>query len=168
MSISKMSNTNTETNVWTGTPSQWVGLATYVWCVLLAIVFAVAAVLVHPYFWIGLLLPLLIALAKFLRIKAIRYDLTSQRLKITTGIMDRKEVEIELFRLRDLSTEQGFLQRLVNVGTVQALSSDKDAPAIRLKWVNNPDAVKDQLRTFIMQARQATSTRDIDLTDTAR
>ena len=163
-----MSNTNLETNVWTGTPSQWVGFATYFWCVLLAIVFAVAAVLLHRYFWFGLLLPLLIALAKFLRIKATRYELTSQRLKIYTGIVDRKEVEIELFRLRDLSLDQTLLQRMVNVGTVEALSSDKDAPAIYLKWVNRPDAVKDQLRTYIMQARHATGTRDIDLTDTAR
>jgi membrane protein YdbS with pleckstrin-like domain len=157
-----------ETTVWTGTPSQWVGFGAYFWCVILAIIFAVAAVLVHRFFWFGLLLPLFIALAKFLRIKATRYDLTSQRLKITTGIVDRKEVEIELFRLRDLSLEQGFLQRMVNVGTVEALSSDKDAPAIRLKWVNNPDAVKDRLRTYIMEARRTTGTRDIDLTDTAR
>lgn len=155
-----------ETNVWTGTPSQWVGFGAYFWCVLLALAFAVAAVLLHRYFWFGLLLPLFIALGKFLRIKATRYELTSQRLKIVTGIVDRKEVEIELFRLRDLSLVQGFLQRLVNVGTVEALSSDKDAPAVRLQWVNNPDAVKDKLRTFIMEARRTTGTRDIDLTDT--
>jgi uncharacterized membrane protein YdbT with pleckstrin-like domain len=163
-----MSNADAETQIWTGTPSQWVGFATYFWCVLLAIVFAVAAVLVHHYFWFALLLPLLIAFAKVLRIKSTCYVLTSQRLKIITGIVDRKEVEIELFRLRDLSLEQNFLQRMVNVGTVEALSSDKDAPAVYLKWVNNPDAVKDQLRTYIMQARHASGTRDIDLTDTGR
>jgi membrane protein YdbS with pleckstrin-like domain len=157
-----------EINVWTGTPSQWVGFGAYFWCLLLAIVFAVAAVLLHRYFWFGLLLPLFIAFGKFLRIKATRYELTSQRLKIITGIVDRKEVEIELFRLRDLSLEQGFLQRIANVGTVVALSSDKDAPAIHLQWVNNPDAVKDKLRTFIMEARRTTGTRDIDLTDTGR
>jgi hypothetical protein len=153
-----------ETNIWTGTPSQWVGLGAYFWCVLLAIVFAVAAVLLHRYFWFGLLLPIFIALTKFLRIKATRYELTSQRLKIITGIVDRKEVEIELF----LSLVQNFLQRMVSVGTVEALSSDKDAPAIRLRWVNRPEAVKDQLRTFIMEARRTTGTRDIDLTDTGR
>ena len=157
-----------ETNVWIDTPSQWVGFGAYFWCLLLAIVFAVAAVLLHRYFWFGLLLPLFIAVGKFFRIKATRYELTSQRLKIITGIVDRKEVEIELFRLRDLSVEQGFFQRLANVGTVEAQSSDKDAPAIRLKWVNNPDAVKDKLRTFIMEARRTTGTRDIDLTDTGR
>lgn len=163
-----MSNADAEAQIWTGTPSQWVGFATYFWCMLLAIVFAVAAVLVHRYFWFGILLPLLIVFAKVLRIKSTCYVLTSQRLKIITGIVDRKEVEIELFRLRDLSLEQNFLQRMVNVGTVEALSSDKDATAVYLKWVNNPDAVKDQLRTYIMQARHVSGTRDIDLTDTGR
>ncbi|HTQ37621.1 MAG TPA: PH domain-containing protein [Pirellulales bacterium] len=161
-----MSTAEAETQIWTGNPSQWAGLGTYFWCVLLAIIFGVAAVLVHPYFWLGLLLPLLIAFTKFCRIKATRYTLTSQRLKIYTGIVDRKEVEIELFRLRDLSMDQSFLQRLVNVGTVEALSSDKDAPGIFLRWVNKPDVVKDLLRTHIMQSRQATGTRDIDLTNT--
>jgi membrane protein YdbS with pleckstrin-like domain len=155
-----------ETDVWVDTPSQWVGFGVYFWCILLAIAFAVAAILLHRYFWFGLLLPLLIAVTKFFNIKATRYELTTQRLQIHSGILDRKEIEIELFRLRDLSVEQSFFQRLVNVGTVEAQSSDKDAPAIRLKWVNNPDAVKDKLRTFIMEARRTTGTRDIDLTDT--
>jgi membrane protein YdbS with pleckstrin-like domain len=159
-------NTLVETQVWTGSPSQWVGFAAYFWCVVLAVAFGVAAVLVHRYFWFGLLLPLVIACAKFFRIKSICYVLTSQRLKIITGLVDRKEVEIELFRLRDLSLEQSFLQRMVNVGTVEAASSDKDAPGVRLKWVNNPDAVKDQLRNYIMQARQATGTTDLDMTMT--
>jgi membrane protein YdbS with pleckstrin-like domain len=161
-----MSTNAVENQVWTGSPSLWVGAGTYFLCVVLAIIFAVAAVLWTPYLWLGLLLPLLVAFTKFCRIKATRYTLTSQRLKIYTGIVDRKEVEIELFRLRDLSLEQGFLQRMVNVGTVEALSSDKDAPGIFLKWVNKPDVVKDLLRTHIMQSRQATGTRDIDLTNT--
>ncbi len=162
-----MSTAEPETQVWSGTSSLWSGFGTYFLCVVLAIACAIAAVLWHPYIWLGLLLPLIIAFAKFCRIKATRYTLTSQRLKIYSGIVDRKEVEIELFRLRDLSLDQTFLQRIVNVGTVEALSSDKDAPGIFLKWVNKPDMVKDQLRTYIMQARHATGTRDIDLTNTS-
>jgi membrane protein YdbS with pleckstrin-like domain len=162
-----MSTADAETQIWSDTPSQWAGFGFYFWCVLVAIAVAVAALLVHqPLIWIGLVLPLLVAFTKFLRVKATRYTLTSQRLKIYTGMVDRKEVEIELFRLRDLSLDQTFLQRMVNVGTVEALSSDKDAPGIFLKWVKKPDMVKDQLRTYIMQARRATGTRDIDMTDT--
>jgi membrane protein YdbS with pleckstrin-like domain len=160
------STTMLETQVWTASPSQWVGFGAYFWCVLLAVVIGVASVGLHRYFWFGLLLPVLIGFAKFFRIKSTRYVLTSQRLKIISGIVDRKEVEIELFRLRDLSLEQSFLQRMVNVGTVEAASSDKDAPGIRLKWVNKPEVVKDQLRTYIMQARQATGTTDVDMTMT--
>jgi len=157
-----------ETNVWVGSPSQWVGLAAYFWSLLIAIVFIAAGVLLNRYFLIGLLLPLVMVLIKFLTIKATRYELTTQRLQIHSGIMDRREVEVELFRLRDLSVEQSFLQRLVNVGTVEAQSSDKDAPAVRLTWVNNPEAVKDKLRTYIMQARRATGTTDVDMTMTGR
>jgi membrane protein YdbS with pleckstrin-like domain len=158
----------TETDVWVDSPSQWVGMGAYFWTLLIAIVFMVAGVLLHRYFLIGLLLPVLMVLIKFFSIKATRYELTTQRLQIHSGIMDRKEIEVELFRLRDLSVEQSFLQRLVNVGTVEAQSSDKDAPAVRLTWVNTPEAVKDKRRTYLMQARRATGTTDIDMTMTGR
>lgn len=157
-----------ETDVWVGSPSQWVGVGAYFWTLLIAIVFIAAGVLLHRYFLIGLVLPFIMALIKFFSIKATRYELTTQRLQIHSGIMDRREIEVELFRLRDLSVEQSFLQRLVNVGTVEAQSSDKDAPAVRLTWVNNPEAVKDKLRTYIMQARRTTGTTDVDMTMTGR
>ena len=115
---------------------------------------AVAAVLLHPYLWAGLILPAAIALSKYIRLKSIEYDLTSQRLRITSGLVSRKIVEVELFRIRDLSLEQSFVERLIGIGNIEALSSDKDAEAIHLVGVHHPQDVKEQLRTHVMESRR--------------
>jgi uncharacterized membrane protein YdbT with pleckstrin-like domain len=98
-----------------------------------------------------------------LRIKAIHYHLTSQRLRLTQGFLSRKIVEIELFRIRDLTIEQGFIQRLLTLGTVKAISTDEDAQVILLSGIKDAMKVKENLRTFVMQARKATGTRDMDM-----
>ncbi|HZZ27686.1 MAG TPA: PH domain-containing protein [Pirellulales bacterium] len=155
-----------ERQVWQANPSQWIGFKVYAWCFLFAAVLIAAGVLVHPWFFAGLVLPVLFAFSSLVRIKSIHYSLTTQRLKITAGLVSRRVVEIELFRIRDLSVEQTFLQRMAGIGHVQAISSDKDAQAIHLVGVRHPQDVKEQLRTFVMESRRTTGTRDIDLTNT--
>ncbi len=158
----------TETQVWTGNPSQWVGFATYFWCVLLAIVFAVAAALVHQYFWFGLLLPLLIAFSKALRIKSTRaspYQPASQNFHRHRRSQRSRNRAVPLARS---FTRAKFRPAHGQRGHRRERRPATKMPAIYLKWVNNPDGVKDQLRTYIMQARHASGTRDIDLTDTSR
>ena len=95
--------------------------------------------------------------------EALHYHLTSQRLRVTRGLLNRKIVEIELFRIRDLTIEQGIIQRLLTLGTVKAISTDEDAKVVLLSGIKDAMKVKEDLRTFVMQARKATGTRDMDM-----
>jgi len=104
-----------------------------------------------------------IAAIRVLRIKSIHYHLTSQRLRITKGILNRKIVEIELFRVRDLTIQQGFIQRLLTLGTVKAISTDEDATEILLSGIADAMKVKEDLRKYVMESRKATGTRDLDM-----
>ena len=112
---------------------------------------------------LGILLFIGIAALRVIRIKAIHYHLTSQRLRITSGILSRRIVEIELFRVRDLSFEQRFIQRLLSIGTVKAISTDEDAEEIFLSGIKDAMKVKENLRKFVMESRKATGTRDLDM-----
>ena len=100
---------------------------------------------------------------RILRIKSIHYQLTSQRLRITYGILTRRIIEIELFRIRDLSLAQGFVQRLLTLVTVWAISTDENATRIALFGIKDAMKVKENLRKFVMQSRKATGTRDLDM-----
>ncbi len=53
-----------------------------------------------------------------------RFELTTQRLIVAKGILNRSLDEIELYRVRDVRLTKGILQRLVGLGTVQVGSSD--------------------------------------------
>jgi uncharacterized membrane protein YdbT with pleckstrin-like domain len=81
---------------------------------------------------------------------------------MTKGFLARKIIEVELFRIRDLKMEQGFIQRLLTLGTVKAISTDEDAPFIVLRGIKDAMNVKENLRKYVMESRRATGIRDVD------
>jgi membrane protein YdbS with pleckstrin-like domain len=152
-----------EIEVWSGRPSQWLGFRTYLVCGVLAVAsLGLLALPVHFLTPIALLVIGVAVLREFLRIRSTSYRLSSERLFITSGLLTRATVEIELFRVRDLSVHQGVMERMAGIGTVHAVTADTDAPVVVLQGIDHPDAVKDQLRRFVMESRQRTGTRDID------
>lgn len=116
----------------------------------------------------GLLLLLMAGvmwLGKYLALRFVHYRLSSQRLFITTGILNKKTVEIELFRVRDLSVDQTFLQRMLGIGSIYAVSTDSDVPRLSFFGIRDPLRIKELLRQHVMESRQRTRTRDLDIAD---
>lgn len=72
-----------------------------------------------------------------------RYRLSEDRLFITTGFLNIKDDEILLYRVRDIDTRRTLFQRLLGVGTVTVLSSDKTLPKLELKNIKDPLMVKE-------------------------
>ena len=62
--------------------------------------------------------------------------------------------EIELFRIKDVTVHQTFMQRLLGVGTVTVLSSDDSTPQLVLPGVDDPLSFKETLRTEYRAARK--------------
>ena len=83
-----------------------------------------------------------------------RYRLTTQRLFVQTGLVAKNLEEVELFRVKDVTLNQGFLQRLLGVGTVVVLSTDDTAPRLELSGLRAPMEVKETLRNAFRAARQ--------------
>ena len=158
-----------EIEVWSGRPSQWLGFRTYLVCAVLAgASLGLLALPVHFLTPIALLVIGVAALREFLRIRSMSYRLSSERLFVTTGLLSRATVEIELFRVRDLSVHQGVMERMAGIGTVHAVTADTDAPVVVLQGIDHPDAVKDQLRRYVMESRLRTGTRVINKTKQQR
>ncbi len=151
-----------EMDIWSANPSLWIGFRTYFWCGLFSLLSITTAAMFSAWALLGVLWFAVIVGIRVLRIKAIHYHLTSQRLRVTHGLLSRRIVEIELFRVRDLTIEQGIIQRLLTLGTVKAISTDEDAKVILLSGIKDAINVKENLRTFVMLARKATGTRDVD------
>ena len=108
--------------------------------------------------WGVLLLPVGIGLLLLLRawylVASTRYRLTTQRLFVQTGLVAKKLEEVELFRVKDVTLDQGFVQRLLGVGTIVVLSTDDTAPRLELAGIRRPVEVKESVRGAFRAARQ--------------
>ncbi|MCQ2456736.1 MAG: PH domain-containing protein [Clostridia bacterium] len=82
-----------------------------------------------------------------------RYYLYDDKLVIDTGLLSRKEEEIRLYRIMDVSLKRGLGQRIVKIGTIHCCSGDKTAPEFELKHIKNSREVKNKLSDMIESER---------------
>lgn len=100
-------------------------------------------------------IPLLYASAVALwRRLTIHYRLTTQRLFVQVGLIARRIEEVELIRVDDVTTEQGIVERMFDVGTVKVASSDTSTPELHLVGLRGPVSTKELLRHQVQERRK--------------
>ncbi len=113
--------------------------------------------------WI-ILVTLLVAAAhlviRFLEIRSVKYFISTSRIKITQGILDRHVKEIELYRIQDTSAFQSFFSRILGKGSIFIVSGDKSEPRIEIKSVPNHEELREKLRNAVLSARQRAKVRE--------
>ena len=82
------------------------------------------------------------------------YSFDAERVFIESGVFSKKEDEVRLYRILDLSLERSFLQRIFKMGTIKVDSSDKTMKCFELKNIKNPKEVKEQLSELVEEERQ--------------
>ena len=82
-----------------------------------------------------------------------RYALSEDRLFFSTGFWNIKDEETLLYRIRDISLQRSFWQRLCGVGTITVTSSDKSNPTLVLKNVKDPLEVKELLHSTVEEIK---------------
>jgi membrane protein YdbS with pleckstrin-like domain len=107
-------------------------------------------VLLLPAFGFGLL----ILLGVWIAVRAASYTLTNERLLCRTGIISREILELELYRVKDVSFEQGVIGRMLDYGNVSVVASDPDSPDIRLDRVRDPQGIKETIRAAYRASRR--------------
>ncbi len=170
-----------ERSVWEGHPSQIVNLKPFLgWFLVTAAIVAVP-VLAHAYldeyiteefgphtskvYWILVLLvfPFVAVAWKWLKTSSIRYVLTSERIKLRTGIIARHHEVVELYRVKDLSLERPIFMRLCGLGHVIALTSDKSQPTVTFYAVHRPGELLEELRENVEACRVRRGVREMDM-----
>lgn len=76
----------------------------------------------------------------------VRYELTSQRLRIYRGFIGRRIEEVDLVRVRDTKVKQHAGERLANIGDITIFSTDSSAPEVVLENVDRPLEVREMIR----------------------
>ena len=82
-----------------------------------------------------------------------RYGLSEDRLFRSVGFFSIKDSEVLLYRVRDIDTSRNLFQRMLGVGTITVMSSDKSTPVLELKNVKHPVRVKELLHKQVEEMK---------------
>jgi uncharacterized membrane protein YdbT with pleckstrin-like domain len=93
----------------------------------------------------------------YLRRVSTKYLITTQRLRISRGIVSKKVQETRLERVQNVNYQQGVLDRLLGVGTVDFDTAGTDDSEFRFEWVNEPEQVVRAVDRASENARGAAS-----------
>lgn len=93
-----------------------------------------------------------------------KYSLNKSRLFKRSGILSRKEDQVSLYHIRDLSVEVSLIQRLFGVGTVSVISVDKTDSVLKLENVKKPYEVRELLYDAKEEAQRARGMKYTELT----
>ena len=98
----------------------------------------------------------------YLRRVSTKYLITTQRLRISRGIVSKKVQETRLERVQNVNYQQGVLDRLLGVGTVDFDTAGSDDSEFRFAWVNEPEQVVRAVDQAVEEARATASKRGSD------
>jgi membrane protein YdbS with pleckstrin-like domain len=88
------------------------------------------------------------------RMLSTSYELSSQRLFVKQGIFSQTINEIELIRVDDVQVSRNIFERMLGIGHVHVISTDRSEPDLFLYAIPDPVAVKDMIRQFTQKRRK--------------
>jgi len=89
-----------------------------------------------------------------LLIRSTRYRVSNYRIDYERGIFSRSIDTLELWHVDDISFHQSFLDRILNVGTIDIISDDKSTPRLPLQGVPNPRPLFDSLKQRVIAVKR--------------
>jgi uncharacterized membrane protein YdbT with pleckstrin-like domain len=92
----------------------------------------------------------------YLRRIGTKYLITTQRLRISRGLVRKNVQETRLERVQNVNYQQGVLDRVLGVGSVDFDTAGTDDSEFRFEWVNHPEEVVRAVDRAVEEARGAT------------
>lgn len=83
-----------------------------------------------------------------------KYSLSEDKLYIETGFLNKRQEEIRLYRIMDLTLKRSFGERLFGLGTIHCCSADKSTPEFDIKLIKNSADVKELISDMVESERE--------------
>ena len=106
---------------------------------------------------------LLIPIIIYLKTRFTIYEVTNQRIKLKTGILNQEIDECELYRVRDYKIVKPFFQRIFGLSKIELVTSDRSNSNINLNGIKDPENLYNLIRDNVERIRRKTGTREIDV-----
>lgn len=138
---------STEKAVWTGTPSQLLNAPRYALCVLFS--------------W--LVVPLFLMAWWWLELRCTRYELSTQRLRLRSGVLNKRTDDLELYRVKDLRLDEPLVLRPFGLANLVLETSDRSNPLVVIRGIADAESLMDEVRTHVEALRIARGIRELDV-----
>lgn len=83
-----------------------------------------------------------------------RYSMTHTNITITTGFLNKKEENINLYKITDITQTKSFFERLCKVGTLCIVSADVTTPEAHLIHIKESNKVKQLISKFVDEEKR--------------
>lgn len=83
------------------------------------------------------------------------YTLTEEKLLVESGFFSKKEEEVRLYRIMDLTLLRPLGQRIFGVGTIHCCTADKTTPEFDILKVKKAKEVKELISDMVEKERMA-------------
>lgn len=157
---------NDENMLWKGGPSQWLNLGPFAAALVLGAGIA-AGGLFFPPALAGLVLPLGYIIWKCLVVRAQVYELTSERLRFTRGVINQQVDEIELYRVKDSQLLRVWWMRLTGLASIVLETSDRTLPNLVIPAISGGTEMRELLRKQVEAQRDKKRVREMDFDEAA-
>lgn len=141
-----MAAESNEEQIWSSKPSHLNFLSYYALCL----------------FGTFLIIPVFFALWRYLQVDNTIYVISSERIFFRTGIFNKKENEVELYRIKDYGVEQPFFLRLFDLYNVTINSSDNNLPIATFEAIPEGYKVRDDIRNKVEKLRLSKNISEVD------
>ncbi len=119
-----------------------------------------------PPWWVTLaaiVIGLCVMFIPVLIIRSTRYRVSNYRIDYERGIFSRNIDTLELWHVDDIAFHQSFLDRILNVGTINITSDDKSTPHLPLQGVPNPRPLFDSLKQRVIAVKRQRGVIKMDM-----
>ncbi len=150
-----------ENSLWKCSSSQWLNLGPFAVAML-----AAAGILVGSLFFppaaIALFLPVCYIGWRFLIVRTQVFELTSERVRVTRGVINQRVDEIELYRVKDSQMVRSWWMRLTGLASILMETSDRTLPHLVIPAIHGGEQVRELLRRHVELQRDRKRVREMD------
>ena len=82
-----------------------------------------------------------------------KYSVTEDKLLIDTGFFNKKEEEVRLYRIMDVTLKRSFGERIFGLGTIHCCSADKSTPEFDIRRIKDSADVKNLISDMVEEER---------------
>ena len=110
---------------------------------------------------------LIIPICKIIGLANTKFDITPRRVYYYHGVLNRRVDQLEIARIRDLSTSEPLLLRLFGLGNLILLTADRTHPQQLIPGIKDVHGMRERVHDLSVAERQRTGYQEMENTTEA-